>query len=93
MSTYKFGKQDREHRFCGICGSSVCIDFLGNWIGDVVGMNVSFFFFFPPLGFFLPDFNFSIRPRIIHVYYRKLMYGWVCLFFRSDCSTGWISTG
>jgi len=46
MSTYKFGKRDREHRFCGAYGSSVCIDFLGNWIGDVVGMNVSFLFFF-----------------------------------------------
>ncbi|KAK0622728.1 Mss4-like protein [Immersiella caudata] len=41
MKNYRFGSKNRDHKFCGICGSSVCIDFLGNWhVGDVIGVNV-----------------------------------------------------
>ena len=43
MRNYRFGTKNRDHKFCGTCGSSVCIDFLGNWhVGDVIGLNVSF---------------------------------------------------
>jgi len=41
MKNYRFGSKNRDHKFCGLCGSSVCIDFLGNWhVGDVIGLNV-----------------------------------------------------
>ncbi|KAK3332983.1 Mss4-like protein [Cercophora scortea] len=41
MKNYRFATQTRDHKFCGGCGSSVCIDFLGNWsVGDVLGVNV-----------------------------------------------------
>ncbi|OJJ42663.1 hypothetical protein ASPZODRAFT_137045 [Penicilliopsis zonata CBS 506.65] len=41
MARYQFTPKHKEHRFCGTCGSSVCIDFLGNWaVGDVIGINV-----------------------------------------------------
>ncbi|KAK1751196.1 Mss4-like protein [Echria macrotheca] len=41
MKNYRFGRRDRDHKFCGVCGSSVCIDFLGNWeVGDVIALNV-----------------------------------------------------
>ncbi|KAK4450879.1 Mss4-like protein [Podospora aff. communis PSN243] len=41
MKNYRFGSKNRDHKFCGVCGSSVCIDFLGNWhVGDVIGVNV-----------------------------------------------------
>lgn len=43
MRSYKFATGKKVHRFCGNCGSSVCIDFLGEWkaAGDVIGINVS----------------------------------------------------
>lgn len=42
MTNYRFGRENRDHKFCRICGSGVCIDFLGNWqVGDVIGINVS----------------------------------------------------
>lgn len=43
MTSYKFATGKKVHRFCGTCGSSVCIDFLGEWkaAGDVIGINVS----------------------------------------------------
>ena len=43
MKNYRFGKEDRDHKFCSVCGSSVCIDFLGGWAGagDVIALNVS----------------------------------------------------
>lgn len=44
MRSYSFATEKKVHRFCGNCGSSVCMDFLGLWkaAGDVIGMNVSF---------------------------------------------------
>lgn len=41
--SYKFATGKKVHRFCGNCGSSVCIDFSGEWkaAGDVIGMSVS----------------------------------------------------
>jgi hypothetical protein len=41
---YKFATGTKVHRFCGRCGSSVCMDMRGSWnswAGDVVGINVS----------------------------------------------------
>ena len=41
---YKFATGKKVHRFCGRCGSSICMDLTGlwsKWAGDVVGMNVS----------------------------------------------------
>ena len=41
---YKFATGKKVHRFCGRCGSSICMDMSGSWsswAGDVVGMNVS----------------------------------------------------
>lgn len=45
MRSYSFATEKKVHRFCGTCGSSVCMDFLGLWkaAGDVIGINVSFF--------------------------------------------------
>ncbi|KAK5655544.1 hypothetical protein OQA88_5475 [Cercophora sp. LCS_1] len=41
MKNYRFGSKSRDHKFCGTCGSSACIDFLGLWhVGDVIGINV-----------------------------------------------------
>lgn len=43
---YKFATEKKAHRFCGRCGSSICMDMTGSWIawaGDVVGMNVSIY--------------------------------------------------
>lgn len=47
MKTYMFLSESKEHRFCGTCGSSVAIDFLGRrkGKGDIVGINVSCCFF------------------------------------------------
>ncbi len=43
MKNYRFASETRDHKFCGTCGSSVCIDFLGLWgVGDVLGMNVGY---------------------------------------------------
>jgi hypothetical protein len=44
MSSYTFATHTKVQRFCGTCGSSVAMDFLGLWkaAGDVVGINVSF---------------------------------------------------
>ncbi|KAJ4417465.1 hypothetical protein N0V82_006129 [Gnomoniopsis sp. IMI 355080] len=41
MTSYQFATGKKVHRFCGKCGSSVCIDFLGEWkaAGDVIGIN------------------------------------------------------
>ncbi len=42
MKVYKFGPATREHKFCGTCGTSVCVDTKGTWdCGDVVVINVS----------------------------------------------------
>jgi len=42
MKNYRFGTETRDHKFCDVCGSSICIDFLGKWsVGDVIGINVS----------------------------------------------------
>lgn len=41
---YKFATEKKAHRFCGRCGSSICMDMTGSWkswAGDVVGINVS----------------------------------------------------
>lgn len=53
MKDYKFATGKKVHRFCGTCGSSVCIDFLGEWkaAGDVIGINVSLGFFVSLLAF------------------------------------------
>ncbi|KAK3693069.1 hypothetical protein B0T22DRAFT_475917 [Podospora appendiculata] len=41
MTNYRFATKTRYHcKFCGVCGRSVCVDFLGNWsVGDVLGLN------------------------------------------------------
>ena len=41
---YRFATEKKAHRFCGRCGSSICMDPQGSWsswAGDVVGLNVS----------------------------------------------------
>ncbi|ROW11894.1 hypothetical protein VPNG_05001 [Cytospora leucostoma] len=42
LKNYRYAAKDRDHKFCGNCGSSVCIDFLDKWkfAGDVIGLNV-----------------------------------------------------
>ncbi|KAB5557942.1 amidase signature domain-containing protein [Coniochaeta sp. 2T2.1] len=40
---YRFATGKKVHRFCGRCGSSICMDMTGSWnewAGDVVAMNV-----------------------------------------------------
>jgi len=43
MRSYTFATHTKAQRFCGTCGSSVAIDFMGLWkhAGDVIGINVS----------------------------------------------------
>jgi hypothetical protein len=43
MVDYRFATETKAHKFCGRCGSSVCMDMTGSWnswAGDVVGINV-----------------------------------------------------
>lgn len=44
LSEYRFSTGKIAHKFCGRCGSGVCMDLEGtwkSWAGDVVGINVS----------------------------------------------------
>lgn len=41
---YRFATENKAHKFCGQCSSSICLDSLGSWMswaGDVVGSNLS----------------------------------------------------
>ncbi|KAK2589743.1 hypothetical protein QQS21_012582 [Conoideocrella luteorostrata] len=41
LKKYQFASKTRDHLFCGICGTSVGIDFLGsNRKGDLIAINV-----------------------------------------------------
>lgn len=41
MNKYQFASKTRDHLFCGKCGTSVGIDFLGNnKKGDLLAINV-----------------------------------------------------
>jgi len=41
MKNYQFRNKDRDHKFCGTCGSSIGIDFQGK-ASDTMALNVSF---------------------------------------------------
>ncbi|KAL6856411.1 Mss4-like protein [Trichoderma novae-zelandiae] len=41
LKNYRFASKTRDHKFCGICGTSIGIDFLGQHkLGDALGINV-----------------------------------------------------
>ncbi|KAK5663834.1 hypothetical protein OQA88_37 [Cercophora sp. LCS_1] len=53
MQEYRFAMMKKAHKFCGRCGSSICLDPEGSWkswAGDVVGINVRM----------LDDFDFEV---------------------------------
>ncbi|KAL1853143.1 hypothetical protein VTK73DRAFT_9073 [Phialemonium thermophilum] len=40
LKTYEFASRTRKHLFCGRCGTSVAIDYLGHLdAGDIIGVN------------------------------------------------------
>jgi len=41
LKNYEFASKTRDHKFCGVCGTSVAIDYRGLLkAGDVIGVNV-----------------------------------------------------
>lgn len=42
LRNYRFASKTRDHKFCGVCGTSIGIDFMGsNKKGDIIAINVS----------------------------------------------------